>query len=321
MLKTIIVNENEGIQRIEKFLIKTFPFLTYSQIFKLIRTKEIRVNDVKVQIGFKIKPKDVIKIWLPKNVNLNKKEHDRDFLKINQSLKIIYEDENIIIIDKEVNIPCQPIKNSNKISIQELLLKHMLVTNQWTQEQSFTPSICNRLDTNTIGLVLAAKNGIALQELNMIFKEREIEKFYKALVFGLVPNKQQTEKAYLYKDSQKKIVKIFSKKLSENYLTIITEYKLLKHIFNKNMSLLEVKLITGRTHQIRAHMSYLNHPIVGDHKYGLDIYHEINKKFKHQALHAFKLKFKKLNEFKYPKLAYLSNKEFCSNQNSWFEKF
>ncbi|WP_033160117.1 RluA family pseudouridine synthase [Mycoplasmoides alvi] len=321
MLQTIIVSENEGIQRIENFLLKKFDSLSRSKVFKLLRLKEIKVNGMKINQGFKIQPGDVINVWFPKNfeINLNDKKI-KNSLNIKGNLNILYEDKNLIIIDKKVGIPCQPIPSSCKASIQELLLKHMILKNNWFKDQAFTPSICNRLDTNTVGLVVAAKNGSALQELNAIFKKRHISKYYHSLVFGIFEKKINTETAYLLKDSKHKLVKINSNKLSNNYLSIVTKYHVINEFKfeNVNMSLLDVELITGRTHQIRAHFSYLGHPVVGDHKYGLNNFHEENKNFKYQALHAYKIKFADLNNLNYPTLNYLSNKEFHSKEKPWF---
>lgn len=318
MLKKIIVGQKENIQRVENYLLKIFKNLSRSQIFKLIRLKKIKVNNIKIKNGFKIQSGDMIEIWFPNEIyfQLNTKSN-LDFLNTKKRLSIVYEDDNVLIIDKPANISCQS-DNKNKDSIQNLLLKYMHETNQWDKNNAFIPSICNRLDTNTTGLVLAAKNGKALDELNSIIKYRHISKYYDCLVFGILKNKIATKIAFLCKDKNKNLVKITSNKINNNYSKIITKYKVIKEFKNKNFSLLEVELITGKTHQIRAHFNYLKHPVVGDHKYGLSNYHDLNKNYLYQALHAKKIMFKNLDNKKYPVLQYLDGKIFTSNIKPWF---
>lgn len=320
MLKKIVVREDEGIQRIEKYLMKVLTNVPRNQIFKLLRLKEVKVNNARVNAGSQVQAGDVIHVWLPNDLYLKTKKQNKSKMNFSDSkgkLDIVFEDENIVIIEKPLGISCQR-NHREKTSIQDLLLKHLYETKQWDNQSTFVPSICNRLDTNTTGLVLAAKNAVALNELNALIKQRLIQKNYYCLVFGILDQKQGTLSDFLIKNKDKNLVKVAPKRLDETYLTIITKYKVVKEFKKANWSLLDVQLITGRTHQIRAHFSYIKHPVVGDHKYGLEQFHDANANYPYQALHAYQVVFPEMNQNEFNKLSYLSNHKFKSKTKPWF---
>lgn len=318
MLQKLVVSDLEGVQRIENYLLKMFPNFTRSHIFKTLRSKKVKINNVKAKIGSYVQPGDQIQIWIPNSKN-DIKKNDHNFLKAKGDLNVIYEDEKIILIDKPLGISCQENGFQDFQNLQNLLLKYLYQKNSIDFSNSFLPSICNRLDTNTSGIVMAAKTGSSLQELNKIIKNRQVEKFYQCLVFGkILPNKA-TKIAYLGKNDLKNLVSISNFKDANHPLTIITEYELISYDKKSNFSLIDVNLKTGRTHQIRSHLSFLGFPVVGDKKYGLAKFHQQNEQFSFQALHAYKIKFNSLDQKEFPHLSYLSNKAFYSKRAPWFE--
>ncbi|WP_027119711.1 RluA family pseudouridine synthase [[Mycoplasma] testudinis] len=322
MSKKIVVNACEGIQRIENYLLKKFPDFSRPFIFKLIRLKKVKINGVRTKIGNTVQANDQIEIF--HHLNFPSKQErvlqkELPFLKAKGALNIVYEDENITILDKPVNLLCQPSEDEAIQTLQNLFLKYLYSKNELDLSTTFVPSICHRLDQNTTGLVIAAKNGLALQEMHELLKQRIIQKKYECLVYGLVSPNQAILKAYLLKNSDQNLVRI-SKSTFVGAKEIITGYKVIKLYTKAQMSLLDVDLKTGRTHQIRAHFNFIGYPLVGETKYTQPQYRDLNKQFKYQALHAYKIEFPEIDSEKFPKLAYLSNKTFISNQTPWFKK-
>ena len=206
-----------------------------------------------------------------------------DFMKASDELDIVYEDENVIIINKKVGILCHPDGKEYIDNLVARLKKYLYKKGEWSPEtSSFTPSLANRIDRNTGGLVLGAKNLEALKILNAKIKSREIEKYYLTVVYGKMPKSEETLTAFLTKDDRKNLVKVTDKQV-EGSKKIITKYKVLDYY--DDASLLEIELLTGRTHQIRAHLAHIGHPLYGDGKYGRE-----EGRYR-QALYSYKLKF------------------------------
>ena len=261
-MKILVVDEKYNNKKLDKFIFDKFPSLSSGLFYKTLRKKDFRVNDNRISENIILHTGDEIKVFI-----------SDELLKNNILLPTIYEDDNILVIDKPTNI--EVVGENSVTSILEKKYSYI--------------KPCHRLDRNTTGLVLFAKNEESLNILLDKFKNHEIEKHYKATVYGIHKVKKAKLEAFLFKDSKKSLVYI-SNKPKKGYQKIITSYEVIKEDKKQNISVLDVKLETGRTHQIRAHLAYIGFPIIGDGKYGKN---EINKKFdkKTQLLESYSLKF------------------------------
>lgn len=312
-MKQVTVNKNASGQRIDRFLTKTYPSLSQGYICKMIRKKEIKVNGKRTEANYKLIENDLITLYIKDELFETKKPSDDDFLTATGKVSVIYEDENILLVDKE---PGLVVHEDNDNSTDTLInrIKHYLYEKgeyRPEDELCFAPSLCNRIDRNTGGIVIAAKNAESLRILNQKVRDRELTKLYLCAVSGTPKKREELLTAYLYKNEKENRVIISDKKTPENR-TIKTKYRVLETVDGD--SLLEVDLITGRTHQIRAHMAYIGHPLLGDGKYGVN---KINKEkgYKYQALYSYKLIFNFSTDGGI--LNYLNKKEFTAH-NIWF---
>lgn len=314
-MKEFIININDAGQRLDKFIQKAVPRLPQSMMYKAIRNKRIKINGKRAEISTRLQEADSVQMYI--NDEFFDIEAETDFLSAPALLNIIYEDENILLIDKKNGLVVHE-DNDNTVDTLINRIKHYLYNKgeyNPDSENSFAPSLCNRLDRNTGGIVIAAKNAEALRILNQKIKDRELEKSYLCITVGVPPKKEDTLIAYLEKNADNNIVKVTDRKTESNK-TIITTYKVLKA--NGKLALAEIKLDTGRTHQIRAHMAHIGCPLLGDGKYGIN---KVNKeyKIKTQALYSYKLKFSFTTESGI--LGYLNGKEF-QVEDVWFaDKF
>ncbi len=289
-MRELIITKNEADQRLDKLLAKYLNQGTKSFIYKMLRKKNIVLNDKKAQGDEKLKIGDSVKLYLAEDT-INKFSNV-SIQRTNTKLNIIFENDDVIFINKPTGMLSQKAEKNDE-SVVEHLITYLIDSNQLTIEQlqSFKPSICNRLDRNTSGLITAGKSLAGLQGLSHYFKERDMKKFYIAFVKGHVSNTKHI-KGYLCKDNKTNKVRISDTKLNENDEWIETEYKSLWK--SNEISLLEIHLITGKSHQIRAHLSHIGHPIIGDTKYGdvnINKIYRKNHAVKHQLLHAYRLEF------------------------------
>lgn len=266
MKKLIVTKKYDG-KKLNKFLLDNIPNLSFGLFCNTLRKKDIKVNGKRVNKDISVFDGDEIIAYISDELLSNK---------FNINLDIIYEDDNILVINKPDNI--EVIGNN---SLTDLVHKHY-------KDSDFNPMPCHRLDRNTTGLILYAKNAEALNILLQKFKNHEIEKHYLALVYGIPSSDFKRVESYLFKDNKKSMVYI-SDTQKKGYVKIITSFSVLEKR-QDNTSLLDVQIETGKTHQIRAHLAHLGYPIIGDGKYGKN---DINKKFnkKHQMLSSYILKF------------------------------
>lgn len=314
-MKMIVVEKNEAGQRLDKLLMKYLNNAPKSFVYKMLRKKNIVLNGKKADGSEKTELNDEIKLFLSDETIDN-------FTKVivttsvEPDFKVVYEDNNILIVNKPAGLLSQK-ATPEDISLVEHIISYLIRSNQITeiQLQTFKPGICNRLDRNTSGLVVAGKTLIGLQTMSELFRERTLDKYYLCIVKGVLQMPQRIN-GYLTKDNQTNKVTIKEKETVDSEY-IQTEYKPIQ--WNKDYTLLEVKLITGKTHQIRAHLQSIGHPIIGDGKYGLNnMNHQLKNKYglEHQLLHSYRIHFPKLeDEFKV-----ISNQEFIGEIPNLFKR-
>ncbi|WMJ23404.1 RluA family pseudouridine synthase [Paludicola sp. MB14-C6] len=310
-MKSFTIKENDKNQRLDKFLQKAVPRLPKTLMYKYIRLKRIKVNGKKSDISYKLCLGDQLELYI--NDEFFEESSNKDFLLVPSNINVLYEDNNILLVDKKAGLV---VHEDNENTIDTLInraLHYLYDKKEYNPdvEASFVPALCNRLDRNTSGIVIIAKNAESLRVLNEKIKERKITKLYLCVVSGHLEKKQDTLTHYHFKNQADNTVKVFDKP-NKNTKTMITAYKVLE--YSKENTLVEVDLKTGRTHQIRAHMAYIGHPLIGDGKYGSN---KTNMKYgqKQQLLYSYKLKFESdINE---TVLSYLDGKEFEVKQ-IWF---
>lgn len=303
-MKSIKVTNKDQGQRIDKYIRKYLNNAPLSFIYKLFRKKDIKVNGKRVDINYIINENDEISIYVNDEI-LNELNNTKTIAKTTNTLDIIYEDDNVIIINKDAGILVhEGEENIKSNTLNNDILYYLKEKGEYKETDIYTPCCVHRLDRNTSGVIIASKNLESSKELLELFKDKSLlKKEYIALVVGNCKDSQTIDKPLL-KDEKSKFVKVDKKGL-----TAITKYK--KIISNKEYSLLNVNILTGRTHQIRVHMSSINHPIVNDDKYGdfkanKEFYNSY--KYKYQFLHSYKITFNDING----KLSYLSNRVFVA---------
>lgn len=287
-MREITIGVNDAGQRLDKFLSKSLKNLPQSLMYKYIRTKYIKLNGKRCQISDRLKPGDVLTFYI-KDEFFEKLPAQYDFLSAPNKLDIVYEDSNLLLLNKKPGLLVHPDETYHFDSLIARVQRYLYEKGEYNPdaEHSFAPALVNRIDRNTGGIVIAAKNAEALRILNDKMRSRELKKYYLCIVHGRLRKKEALLTGYLQKNSDKNRVYIIDKKQDDSK-SIKTKYRVLAE--QGCYSLLEVELLTGRTHQIRAHLASIGHPLVGDGKYGTNAQ---NKKtgYKWQALYSYKLVF------------------------------
>ena len=260
------LTKNDANMRLDKLIKKLMPTLPPSLMYKAFRKKDVKINGKWVPQEYKAKENDELTIYVSEEF-LKEVPKNYDFLSSNSNIKVVYEDQNIILMNKPQGVLCHPDKNEYRDTLLLRMQHYLYKKGEYNPEKngSFAPSLCNRIDRNTEGIVIGAKNAESLKIMCEKIKNREIDKLYKAVIIGTPKQKEATLEGYLFKDETKNQVFIDNKKTERNR-TIKTRYKVLKQ--KGDLSLVEVELLTGRTHQIRAHMAHIGHPLLGDPIYG-----------------------------------------------------
>ncbi len=305
-MRELIIGPNDAGQRLDKFITKTLD-LPMSLLYKSIRLKKIKVNRKRAENNTILHEGDTIQCFLAEEF-FEKKADQHSFESISVHLDIIYEDENIMLLNKRPGVSVHEDENGSTNTLITHIQAYLYQKGEYRPEaeQSFAPALCNRIDRNTGGIVIAAKNAEALRVMNEKIKYREIDKFYLAAVHGVPKPESATIKGYLLKDDKKNIVRVYEKNPPRGAKEIITKYKVVAR--KQDSALIEVELLTGRTHQIRAHMAHIGHPLIGDGKYGVNK-NDRTKGYKYQALYSYKLRFS-FDTANPTVLDYLNGKEF-----------
>lgn len=314
-MQILTIKKNDAGQRLDKFLSKAVKGLPMSLMYKYIRTKKIKVNRKRCEQKYILKEGDEIQLFI-RDEFFDSPEKDNGALsRISPKLDIVYEDENIILCNKRPGVLVHEDDSAKDNTLIMHIKAYLYQKGEYDpeDEQSFAPALCNRIDRNTGGIVIGAKNAEALRIMNEKIKNDEIRKFYLCAVHGRMPKRSDTLTAYLKKNSATNLVTI-SDKEKDGYKNIITKYRVISE--NNGSSLLEIELVTGRTHQIRAHMAHIGHPLLGDGKYGVNRYDRADG-YKYQALYSYRLIFNFKNDE--GALGYLSGKQLAIEPKGiWF---
>ncbi len=311
-MRTVTVGPNDAGQRVDKFLQKTYRNLPVSMMYKYIRQKDIKLNGRRCQAADRLRTGDVLTLYV-KDEFLGKMPPAYEFLSASRQIDIVYEDGNLLLLNKKAGLLVHPDAGEYGDTLIGRVQRYLYEKGEYDpeQEQAFAPALVNRIDRNTSGIVMAAKNAESLRILNEKLRRREIHKYYLCIVHGIPEPREAVLEGYLEKNEAQNRVYI-SQKVKAGARPIATRYKVLET--RDGLSLLEIELLTGRTHQIRAHLASVGHPLLGDGKYGTNL---LNKGtgFTKQALCSYRLRF----DFATPAglLEYLDGKEFALPE-VWF---
>lgn len=313
-MKSFIIGPNDAGQRLDKFISKAAPLLPQALMYKYIRIKRIKVDGKRAQISTRLTEGCEVELYI--NDEFFEPAPERyDFLSASKNLEILYEDENLLLLDKKAGVLSHAGDGEYGDNLIARVQRYLYEKGEYdpSTENSFAPALVNRIDRNTGGIVIAAKNSPTLRILNQKMKDRELHKYYLCIVHGCLPQREGTLEGYLLKDEKHKTVRVLEHPC-DGAKTIRTRYRVLAE--REGLSLVEVDLLTGRTHQIRAHFASIGHPLLGDGKYGSN---KLNKQYgyKKQCLYSYKLTFHFTTHAAH--LAYLDGKTFQA-PDVWFAR-
>ena len=308
-MKELTIQHNDAGQRLDRFLAKAVPLLPASLAQKYIRIKRIKLNGARAERDTRLKEGDVLQLYINDEF-FDKPREDNAYLTVaSPKLNIVYEDDQILLVDKRPGLAVHPHDGAEYgRTLIDHIQAYLYQKHEWSprSENSFTPALCNRIDRNTGGIVIAAKTAEALRVMNQKIKDREMDKRYLAIVEGTPKPKEGNLKGYLFKDAKQNRVFVTDTP-QPGSKSCQTDYRILSSA--NGLSLVECKLITGRTHQIRAQFAHAGHPLLGDGKYG-----KLDKRFdrNYQALYSYRLRFDFTTDA--GSLGYLNGKSFQVEQ-------
>ena len=306
------IGKNDAGQRLDKFLTKAMPAMPMPMMYRLIRQKKIKLNRKRAEISSMLSEGDVVLVFAPPH--FAEKENDAPMLTVSVDPDIVYEDDNIMLVNKPSGLLVHEgdTKEAGKLTLVRMIQDYLIRKGEYEpeKENSFAPSLANRIDRNTCGIVLAAKNAAALRELEDIFRDRKINKKYLCVVHGSPKTDVFFLENYLLKDEKTKLVRVYGENHPKAAKYAKTGCRVVAR--GKNYSLIEAELFTGRTHQIRAQLAHAGHPLLGDGKYGINKGDRVLG-YSSQALCSYYVRFENGGD---GDLSYLNGKEFSIRPDS-----
>ena len=301
-MRSFTIGPNDAGQRMDKFIAKAVPLLPKNLMYKYLRLKRIKRNGKRCEISTRLEEGDLVELYI--NDEFFDAAPEETFRFAGSMVPIIYEDENLLLVNKPEGLVVHEDESGSPDTLIARVQKYLAEKGEYRpeEEHSFAPALCNRIDRNTTGLVLCAKNAATLRVMNEKIRDRQVEKRYRCLVHGTPELPEARVELFMRKRPDENRIEVFRHPVPDGR-TMVTEYRVLRH--DRDYALLEIHLVTGRTHQIRATMAAIGHPLVGEGKYGTA---ENSLGFRHQALCAWSLTFRFTGEPTH--LEYLNGRTF-----------